>query len=65
MSNHSHRRPADLLANVLGPLDGAEVPGGCDECDAYQTVEPQSGVWVVTVHHDGWCPRWTQIRGHR
>jgi hypothetical protein len=45
------------VARVLGPLDGAQVPGGCECCDAYQTVHPQAhGVWVVAVHHDTWCP---------
>lgn len=45
------------LADVLGPLDGARIPGGCDHCDAYQTVAPfAAGVWTITVHHDDWCP---------
>jgi len=44
------------LASILGPLDGAQVPGGCEHCDAYQTVHPTGpGTWVVAVHHDGWC----------
>lgn len=46
------------LVDILGPLDGAQIPGGCDECDAYQTAHPLSaGAWVVTVHHDDWCPK--------
>jgi hypothetical protein len=45
------------LTNLFGPLDGAEIPGGCDYCDAFQTVEAvQAGVWGITVHHDNWCP---------
>jgi hypothetical protein len=45
------------LARALGPLDGERIPGGCDQCDAYQTVEPAApGVWTMTVHHDDWCP---------
>ena len=55
MSNaRSFRR---CLVNVLGPLDGEQIPGGCDTCDAYQTVRPKAaGVWVLTVHHDTGCP---------
>jgi hypothetical protein len=45
------------MVDILGPLDGAEIPGGCDNCDAHQTVRPlEHGVWNVTVHHDPWCP---------
>jgi hypothetical protein len=48
---------ADRLVNALGPLDGGRVRGGCECCDAYQTVQLVSpGVWDVTVHHDDWCP---------
>jgi hypothetical protein len=37
-------------------LVGRETPGGCSECDAYQTVrEEAEGVWVLTVHHDERC----------
>jgi hypothetical protein len=45
------------IARALGPLEGARIPGGCEHCDAYQTVEPVApGVWSLTVHHDDWCP---------
>jgi hypothetical protein len=44
-------------ARMLGPLEGSRIPGGCDYCDAYQTVEPAAaGVWMCNVHHDDWCP---------
>ena len=49
---------------MLGPLDGAQIPGGCDHCDAYQTVAPiEAGVWTMTVHHDDDCPVLTQPEG--
>lgn len=32
------------------------VPGGCDDCDAYQTVTVDRGVACITVHHDETCP---------
>jgi hypothetical protein len=41
------------LTNALGALDGARLPGGCEECNAYQTVRPvEAGIWSITVHHD-------------
>lgn len=44
-------------ARALGPLDGQKIPGGCDHCSAYQTVDPAAlGVWLLTVHHDDGCP---------
>ncbi len=49
-------RVSDLV-NILGPLDGGDLPGGCEDCDAYQTVgQLERGVWSVTVHHDDDCP---------
>ena len=45
------------LAAILGPLDGARILGGCDHCDADQTVEPAAaGVWIINVRHDDHCP---------
>jgi hypothetical protein len=45
------------MVNVLGPLEGAQIPGGCDTCDAYQTVGAvEHGIWMITVHHDDGCP---------
>lgn len=49
------------LAEILGPLDGAELPGGCDQCDAYQSVAVRAGVWHVTVSHDADCPFWFSV----
>jgi hypothetical protein len=45
------------VANILGPLDGAYLPGGCKSCNAYQAVQPlRAGVWRVAVYHDDDCP---------
>jgi hypothetical protein len=53
-----HSNPRVTTLGLLGPLDGARIPGGCDQCEAYQTAEPmRAGVWTITVHHDDWCPR--------
>jgi hypothetical protein len=50
-------RHVDPLVNIFGPLDGERVPGGCDSCNAYQTVRAEvPGVWVVDVFHDDDCP---------
>lgn len=44
---------------ALRRMDGLEVPGGCEECDAVQTVTSPAygltGVSMVTVHHDDGC----------
>lgn len=62
MSNaRPHRRRLSAaqtrVAQLLGPLDGAQLPGGCPTCDAHQTVRPvEAGVWSLTVHHDPGCP---------
>lgn len=53
------------LASELGALDGERIPGGCDFCEAYQTVTPVvSGVWNITVHHDEWCPWFVKRQEH-
>jgi hypothetical protein len=53
------------VAALLGPLDGAEIPGGCETCDAFQTVEPiEAGLWMIRVHHDEWCPTYARLRAH-
>lgn len=55
------------IARQLGPLDGKRIPGGCDTCDAYQTIDAvEAGVWKISVHHDEWCPTLAAIeRRHR
>jgi hypothetical protein len=53
------------LTKIFGPLDGQQVPGGCDDCHACQTlsIDPD-GIWHVRVHHDHWCP-WLAAHQHR
>jgi hypothetical protein len=59
MSNR-RRIPRDRQAAITqqaAALDGAEIRGGCDTCDAYQTVQVvDHGLISVRVHHDDWCP---------
>ena len=46
------------ITNLLGPLDGSAIPGGCDECNAVQRIRMESAlVFVVDVFHDDDCPR--------
>ncbi len=40
----------------LHALLGQKVPGGCDDCDAYQHLREHDGIYVLTVAHDDWCP---------
>lgn len=41
----------------LDAMTDRRLPGGCDDCDAYQTVTQHgNGVYVLTVHHDASCP---------
>lgn len=42
---------------VLDALVGQVVPGGCDDCNAYQTFSrPKPHIYLLTVHHDPGCP---------
>ena len=53
----------DWLQEVIGSFVGREISGGCDHCDAYQTVTPiMPGGWSVGIHHDDWCPWWAEYR---
>lgn len=64
MSNaRSFRRQ---LTDVFGALDGARIPGGCDHCEAYQTVAPISaGIWNIHVMHDADCPWLAAVEARR
>jgi len=47
--------------SALEALTGRRIPGGCDDCSAYQTVkrlpaDQWGSVYVLTVHHDDTCP---------
>ena len=59
-STRISRRENTFNRHVLHQLIAAAlIPGGCDDCDAYQTVDPSEGdVIRLTVHHDDTCPWW-------
>ncbi len=41
----------------MAGLEGLRIPGGCDDCSAYQTVDAsQAPLYRVNVHHDESCP---------
>jgi len=48
------RRP---IGSALDAMTGHRMPGGCDDCHAYQTIEQHApGVYVLAVFHDDTCP---------
>lgn len=55
------------LANISEAIranDGARIRGGCDDCDAYQTVTADkwgSGMHAITIHHDDHCPDYQRM----
>jgi hypothetical protein len=41
--------------------DDVRIPGGCDDCSAYQTFDrTQAPVYILRVHHDDTCPWYRQ-----
>jgi hypothetical protein len=62
--------------DMLAAFVGRQIPGGCDHCDAYQTVrtardqfgtadDPDDyldGCFICTVHHDDDCPWWRRYQ---
>jgi hypothetical protein len=52
--------PQNPASAMLAALDGAQIPGGCDHCDAYQKVTAHAhglpGIHMISVFHDDDCP---------
>jgi len=45
------------LVDLLGPLDGLNLPGGCPDCTATQTVRAIRAVlWQIEILHEPTCP---------
>ena len=54
--------PEAALA-VLGALEGVEVPGGCDHCDAHQVLTDLGDrVWNLRTWHEAGCLRYQSSR---
>lgn len=51
------------LDDIFSQTENQPIEGGCDMCDAYQTVETLSpGIHIIHVHHDDWCPVLSAIK---
>ena len=51
-------------AKKIGPA--TQVPGGCDDCDAYQRVVPdpiEPRLTHINVFHDDDCPTLARMKG--
>jgi len=44
------------LNEMFEALSGRRIPGGCDDCDAYQTMTQRDGIYAIEVSHDETCP---------
>jgi hypothetical protein len=47
------------LRSLARLLKGQKIAGGCDDCDAYQTVEEDPdhpAICYITIHHADTCP---------
>lgn len=47
--------------SALAAMTGRRLPGGCDDCDAFQVLsrlpnDTWGCVYVLTVNHDETCP---------
>lgn len=50
------------ISDLFASYEGLEVAGGCDRCDAFQTLRTDDdGIHRITVHHDSWCPIVKQV----
>lgn len=59
MSNRKRIKPQNPVSGLLAALDGARIRGGCEHCDAYQTVHAHAhgaDLHRITVCHDDDCP---------
>jgi len=62
MSNSRRLRPQTTVPSVLDAMTGHRMPGGCKDCSAYQTLDRHdTGVYILTVHHDDTCPAYRQL----
>jgi hypothetical protein len=47
------------LRSIARLLKGRKILGGCDDCNAYQTIEEDPtylGVFHINITHDDTCP---------
>lgn len=47
------------LDDLFEQTEDQPIPGGCDQCDAYQVLTPDpvhDGIYHLQVTHDDGCP---------
>ena len=47
------------IGDLFRDFEDEPIRGGCDKCDAYQTMKPDpvhEGIFYLEVHHDPECP---------
>lgn len=50
------------IVDIFRQLEGQEIPGGCNDCDAFQKViTDEEPVYTIRVFHDDTCP-WLKAR---
>jgi hypothetical protein len=53
------------LQDLLAAMVGTSAPGGCDDCDAVQTLERDPrmpGIYLLHVQHDETCPTYQRLK---
>lgn len=68
MNREQRRQAARQSSNPLhglSALAGQRIPGGCDDCDAYQVIQAADGFTRITVHHDDTCPTLRAMEARR
>jgi hypothetical protein len=58
----SESSPARAIDAMFASVVGQQIYGGCEACEAYQTVRNDHGFWRLTVHHDEGCPTLERFR---
>jgi hypothetical protein len=45
------------LDDLFSDVGNGQTAGGCEHCDAVQTMEQiEPDIYSLVVHHDDWCP---------
>jgi len=53
------------LQTLFATLTNQVIPGGCDDCNAEQTLQPDPdhpNLWHCYIAHDDDCPTYKHIR---
>jgi hypothetical protein len=44
------------LNEIFESIAGQRFEGGCDDCNAWQEMTRQHGIYVIEISHDDTCP---------